>query len=928
MPQIPPVSREQNMFTPEQAQMLGDIVMQEAMKDFTFVRAPGVTEYLQQIVDRMAEIAGTGRVKVALIDYPYVNAFTLPGANVLVARKLVSFARSEDELAGVLAHELGHVVKRDAERDISAMLRSVLKVTSIGDRADIELKYNQLLENERRGDRRSLDKVTDKEQQVADQVALWLMARAGYKPQAYADVFDRMAELKSDTGGWLSDFWGTTKPESKRLRAALRALESSPTACVAARQSNDAQFSEWQQRAVEASRGGRSSALHDVLNEKKLDPPLRSDLSTLRFSPDGQLVLAQDDASIFIFTRDKLAFVFRIDASNAAPAMFTPDSDAVVFYDENYRVERWDVAAKRREWVHELALTTPCAETELSPDGSLMACVTGDFDLRLIEVATGNVAFEKKNFYAPELYDLFAMFAFFNGTADRGSGSFFQLRFTLDGRYFVGARGTNYVALDLTTRKPISLPGAIRDRIGVSFTFMGNDRIVGLYKDRIDESAIVTFPKGEVVTKLKLGMHGVAAATHGDRYVLIRGLPGYPISVFGVKENKPLLGTKLPGLDVYDDTMLAERKNGELALYRLGTSEVTAAADVPVGPLGRLRAAGISPDLSTLAVSETSRGGVWSAIDGQRKMLVRGFRGVHVDGAQQTFADFPKEGKSQRAVVQLDAATHASVALIGIEPPVQAPGPGDKKGNAAEPGDLNVQTTITSRNLSQYGRFLAGWADGEKENAKPAFVVYDVANGRQVWTRELPKGRPQSFKAEARHDTLTFSWSVDSDGGKAMLDTDRPLKRQFDQLHAKKDEVELIEIVDLATGNTRGRLLIDSANANLRVTSPISVRDCLMFTDDHNRTLAYSLATGKQTGHAFGSPIDVTDDGHVVAVQNDKGEVSLFSLPAMEKVDDLMFPSEVVFGRFNKDGTEFFVLTAEQTAYRLKVPAGRKDITQ
>jgi predicted Zn-dependent protease len=45
-----------------------------------------------------------------IIDIPEANAFNIPGGYVFISRKLIGFAANEDEVAGVIAHELGHAV--------------------------------------------------------------------------------------------------------------------------------------------------------------------------------------------------------------------------------------------------------------------------------------------------------------------------------------------------------------------------------------------------------------------------------------------------------------------------------------------------------------------------------------------------------------------------------------------------------------------------------------------------------------------------------------------------------------------------------------------------------------------------------------------------------------------------------------------------
>ncbi len=62
-------------------------------------------------------------------------------------------------------------------------------------------------------------------------------------------------------------------------------------------------------------------------------------LRQLRFSPDGQHVLAQDDGEITVLTVRPFQILFRMPAENATLAQFTPDSTEVVFVSSVPRVE-------------------------------------------------------------------------------------------------------------------------------------------------------------------------------------------------------------------------------------------------------------------------------------------------------------------------------------------------------------------------------------------------------------------------------------------------------------------------------------------------------------------------------------------------------------------------------------------------------------
>jgi Zn-dependent protease with chaperone function len=68
---------------------------------------------------RLAERnAAVPPVIVNVYDIPITNAFAMAGGRIVVTRELIAKARSADEVAGVLAHEMGHVAHRDSEAQI------------------------------------------------------------------------------------------------------------------------------------------------------------------------------------------------------------------------------------------------------------------------------------------------------------------------------------------------------------------------------------------------------------------------------------------------------------------------------------------------------------------------------------------------------------------------------------------------------------------------------------------------------------------------------------------------------------------------------------------------------------------------------------------------------------------------------------------
>ncbi|HZD94231.1 MAG TPA: M48 family metalloprotease, partial [Candidatus Sulfotelmatobacter sp.] len=344
-------------------------------------------------------------------DSPQLNSFGVAGGRIYIHRRLIAFTQNEAELSGLLGHEIGHAATHQVAIQVSGWLRE-LGITRLGDRQDVIAKWNLFKDNaakikERGGSRRYRD-----EQLIADRVGLYAMERAGYDPADFIEFTDRSLETKGKTGGFWSDFFGATSFGSKRLREIIRNSAPIPGSCVASYTPDTEHFAKWQQDVIASKRVVAREEVPGLVRKIALQPRLRGDLYHILFSPDGKYLLAQDDSSVFVLTRDPLANVFRIDALDAHAAQFSPDSSAVVFYDKELRVEKWDIATRQRTGLH--ALTVPdCYQSGLSPSGEYMACVdlSPDYDVgfRLIEVASNQVVYTRKKFYTPYWSETFSL---------------------------------------------------------------------------------------------------------------------------------------------------------------------------------------------------------------------------------------------------------------------------------------------------------------------------------------------------------------------------------------------------------------------------------------------------------------------------------------------------------------------------------------
>lgn len=908
-----PVLRE-NIFTEEQEMFLGEAIAEHIQRSFSIVQNDELTSDLRQLGERLSKHLPPHKLRFQffLIESSDANAFVLPGGRIYVTRKLIAFVQSEDELAGVLAHEMGHMIARQGASDMTRLWREVLKISQVTDRQDIFTKYNQLVDNAARNPKAfaKLDSHEDKDQVVADQIGLYAMAGAGFEPQAFSRFFDRLAETKGKTGGFFSDLFGVTNPNAKRLREMIRAQGALPESCIEARsKTSNEDFKKWQQAVIAYNGGGKKEALRGVLSKTVLEPALRGDVTHLRFSPDGKYVIAQDDSGINVLTREPFKTLFRIAAPEATNAQFTPDSQQIVFYNSDLRIETWNLAEQKMKEVHELFIRNQCVQSQLSPDGKTLACLDGEMTLNLYEVATGTAFFQKKNFYRPDSLDIFVRVL--NGILNSDDSGDFELdwinmNFSPDSRYFAaGKRSLNFsmigvvtdesaLAFDLQSKAPVQLKGLIKKLIAGNFAFLAPDKVIGSNPGEPKKSGIVSFPSGEVIEQFEVFPGKIAAPAKGN-YLLVRPFAKHAVGVMDLQKKMAIKGNKTAAFDMYDQVFVAERLNGEIGLYGSEKNDLLAVVQLPRNELGRLRATAISPDFKWLAVSERTRGAVWDMSKGERTVYIRGFRGAHLDNSV-VFADFPKFEQEKRMIGVIDAATR----------------------NGRSGGE------ITEDRARQYGPYLLMTKPAKKDGGYAENVIIEAQNIsdlKTLWSKEFSKEAPRIW-LDPNADSFITSWAVSTKAAQAELKNDPALKQKLGNKKEQEGDY-FLQVFDARTGTMRGKLLIETGKGSFRVSNVFAAQDYVIVSDTENRVQVYSLSSGERKGQVFGGRAAASAKTNLLCVENERGQLTLYDLATLQQRDQFNFANPVMMTKFSADGQKLFVLTANQTAYVLEMTTAR-----
>ncbi|GAM09840.1 beta-barrel assembly-enhancing protease [Geobacter sp. OR-1] len=199
---------------------------------------PMANENLQQYVNLVGDAvaANSKRATIpyefAVLDSPVQNAFAAPAGIIFVSKALIGIMDSEAELAGVLAHEVGHVAGKHAIGTIrrSQFLQGVGSITAATMKGNKGKQFESMI-----GDLQTVlfDKGLDKELEFeADAAAMETAYRTGYDPRGLITVLKKLQKIEALSANKKGSWFSTHPPlgeRIERLEAQLRNYPDAPS---------------------------------------------------------------------------------------------------------------------------------------------------------------------------------------------------------------------------------------------------------------------------------------------------------------------------------------------------------------------------------------------------------------------------------------------------------------------------------------------------------------------------------------------------------------------------------------------------------------------------------------------------------------------------------------------------------------------------
>src|SRR5579864_7275860 len=199
-----------NLFSKQQDVQLGQEAAAQVRKQMTVIHDPVLTNYVNQVGKRLASAPEARQsgfpFTFEVVADPTINAFALPGGPMFINTGLLKAVDSEAQLAGVMGHEMSHVILRHGTNQATKAKMIELPAVLAGQMAGGSMMGKLAQAGIGLGANSVLLKIGRSAESQADLMGSHLMAESGYDPMEMARFFEKLnAQGGGRTIQFLSD---------------------------------------------------------------------------------------------------------------------------------------------------------------------------------------------------------------------------------------------------------------------------------------------------------------------------------------------------------------------------------------------------------------------------------------------------------------------------------------------------------------------------------------------------------------------------------------------------------------------------------------------------------------------------------------------------------------------------------------------------
>jgi len=220
-----------NLLAPQDEVEIGRQAAQEIEKEMPMLQDPTVVAYIDSLGQAMVKASNLTMFEYHfnVVDTDDVNAFALPGGYLYVNRGLIETADTESELAGVIGHEIGHVVGHHGARQISKQYGLAVLIELVaGGEENSSLARDIAAQFASFGAGLTLLKYGRLAEQESDAYAVQFTYKAGIHPEGVAKFFEKLLALHENQPQGVAVWFTTHPPTQERIAFVKKEIQKLP----------------------------------------------------------------------------------------------------------------------------------------------------------------------------------------------------------------------------------------------------------------------------------------------------------------------------------------------------------------------------------------------------------------------------------------------------------------------------------------------------------------------------------------------------------------------------------------------------------------------------------------------------------------------------------------------------------------------------